>query len=1070
MTMRSITTLHSFQLLLLLIFSLTFLSSEGQSLDMSKFTNLKPRNIGPAGMSGRVTAIDVVHKNPQIIYVGTASGGLWKSTGGGTSWEPIFDGEKVSSIGAIAIDQNNPDIIYVGTGEGNPRNSQTSGNGVYKSIDGGKSWVHLGLDGTRNIHRIILHRDQPSTLFVAALGSAWGDSPNRGVFKSEDGGQSWQKVLFVNNRTGAADFVVDPNNPNKMMVNMWEYRRWPWFFKSGGDGSGLYVTLDGGKNWTKRTSVDGLPEGELGKIGLAIAPSNSQVVYALVEAKKNAIYRSEDGGLKWKKVAEKNIGDRPFYYADIAVDPQNENRLYNVYSNVSVSNDGGKTFESLLGWDRVHGDHHYWYVHPHDGNFIINGNDGGLAISRDRGISWRFVENLPLAQFYHIHVDNEIPYNIMCGMQDNGTWRGPSSVWRNGGIRNGYWEEIAFGDGFDVLTDTDNSRYGYGMWQGGNLLRLDFKTGASRYIKPTHPEGQFLRFNWNAAIAQDPFDSKVIYYASQFLHRSSDEGRTWELLSPDLTTNDPEKQKQARSGGLTYDVTGAENFTTIVSIAPSKKEPGVIWVGTDDGNIQLTRDGGKSWNNVRLNIKNFPVGSWVPQIQVSSQQPGEAFVVVNNYRRDDWTPYLYHTKDYGKSWQNLVNKDQVWGYTLCFVQDQQSPNLMFLGTEFGLYTSIDGGVNWNKWGKGYPTVSTMDMVIHPRDQDLVIGTFGRSAFVLDDIRPLKAVAEDAALLQQDLHVFEPSPAILAHYKQAAGTRFMADAIYRGDNKGFGALVSFWLKELTPNKDGTKITPVKSDTAQVEIRQNNLVIRNLKVPVTTGMNRFSWALDHKGVRMPSQKPPKKEVPEKGGAAVLPGTYEITIIYGELKASTTVQVVADPRLDIATNDLESSQKFIDRLIKNMELLTAGVDRLREAKSSMKEVSSKIPLSEIATKEQFKQQHIMLNEKLDSLWQLIIPAEETQGIYRDPALLSVKLSAIGSYFNGPFSPMTGTFGSPNPVFFAPSPMHEQALLRVESEISEAIKGINTFFKTDWPDYQNFVKEHQITLFKDYQPIGED
>ncbi|MEQ8811639.1 MAG: xyloglucanase precursor [Imperialibacter sp.] len=392
-------------------FLLLFTSSLsiGQALDMELLKGIKPRNIGPAGMSGRVTAADVVQSNPDIIYLGTASGGLWKSTGGGTSWTPIFTKEKAASIGSIAIYQKSPDIIWVGTGEGNPRNSQSMGNGVYRSLDAGQTWQHMGLENTRTIHRIFVHPDDPNTVWVGAQGNAWADSPDRGVFKTTDGGKTWKKVLFVNNRTGIADLTIDPTNPNKLIAGMWEYRRWPWFFKSGGEGSGIYVSVDGGENWTKRTSDDGLPEGEIGKTAIAIAPSNPNVVYALVETKKNALYKSVDGGKKWNKVQDQDVGDRPFYYWDLRVDPKNENTLYNVYGIVKVSIDGGKTFETLAGGDKVHVDHHMFYVLPTDASLMLDGNDGGAYISRDRGKTWRFVENLPVGQFYHVNVDMDTP-------------------------------------------------------------------------------------------------------------------------------------------------------------------------------------------------------------------------------------------------------------------------------------------------------------------------------------------------------------------------------------------------------------------------------------------------------------------------------------------------------------------------------------------------------------------------------------------------------------------------------------------------------------------------------------
>ena len=624
--------------LLSAIFSLFALTINAQQLDMKLLEDMKPRNIGPAGMSGRITAIDVVTSNPQVIYAGSASGGLWKSESGGINWHPVMDSVFIQSIGAVAIDQSNPDVVWVGTGEGNPRNSVTGGYGLYRSLDAGKTWQSMGLERTRNIHRIIIDKTNSDVVYVGAIGSPWGEHPERGVFKTTDGGKTWNKILYVDEKTGLADLVVDANNPNKLIAAMWEHRRKPWTFNSGGPGSGIYITVDGGDNWKKLTDKDGIPKGDLGRVGLAISPSNPKRVYALIEAKKNGFYRSEDGGYTWKKINDdlKTIGNRPFYYSDLAVDPINENRVYSIYTFINVSEDGGKSFKQWAAsygvTNGIHPDHHAFWIHPTDANFIIEGNDGGLNITRDRGANWRFVENIPVAQFYHINVDNEIPYNVYGGLQDNGSWVGPGYAFKSGGIRNSYWQELMFGDGFDVVPDPDDHTKGYGMSQQGFVGHYDLKTGHVEMIRPTHPDPDMrVRFNWNSAIAMDPFDNSTLYFGSQFVHKSTNKGNTWDIISPDLTTNDPEKQKQHESGGLTMDATGAENYTTILAIEPSPIEKGLLWVGTDDGQVHITRDGGKSWSDLTANITGMPKGAWIPQIRASKFSAGEAYMVVNNY-------------------------------------------------------------------------------------------------------------------------------------------------------------------------------------------------------------------------------------------------------------------------------------------------------------------------------------------------------------------------------------------------------------------------------------------------------
>jgi photosystem II stability/assembly factor-like uncharacterized protein len=1020
-----------------------------QPVDLSLFKNMQPRNIGPAGMSGRVTAIDVNLQNPDIIYAGTASGGLWRSEGGGTSWTPIFDSVPMASIGAIAIDQRNQQVIWVGTGEGNPRNSQTMGGGVYKSIDNGRQWKYMGLEKTRTIHRLIIHALNPDIVYASATGTAWGDTPERGVYRTKDGGKTWDRILYVNERTGAADLIVDPSNPNKMLVSMWEYRRWPWYFKSGGPGSGLYMTVDGGDTWTKLTEKDGLPGGELGKMGLAWAVNNPKIVYALIESKKNALYRSDDGGYTWKMTADKNIGDRPFYYSDIFVDPLNENRVYNVYSNVDVSEDGGRTFKTLLGWDNIHGDHHTWWIHPTDPNYMIDGNDGGLAITRDKGRSWTFSENLPVGQFYHINYDMQVPYNIYGGMQDNGTWRGPAYRWQTGGIRNHYWDEIAFGDGFDVVIEP-NQRYGYAMWQGGNLQRLDFETGAIEGVKPFHPDGLPLRFNWNAGIGQDPIAPNIIYYGSQFLHKTTDGGKSWTIISPDLTTNDTSKIKAHISGGLTYDVTGAENHCTILAISASPRKQGIIWVGTDDGNVQVTRDGGATWTNVARNMPGVPAGSWIPQVHASRYNDGEAFVVVNNYRRNDWTPWIFRTRDFGKTWERIVNEKVVNGYALSFVQDPVEPKLMFCGTEFGLYVSFDEGKNWSRWTPGYPTVSTYDLAIHPREHDLIIGTFGRSIWVLDDIRPLREVAaKGVGELQKDLRVFPIPDTYLAHVKEGAGTRFTGNQMYKGDNRPYGAIISFSLKELKEKQPS-------SEKVTVEIvNGNGKVVRQMKQTPAAGVNRIVWGLEGDGLRMPNLPRPTEETPPPAGSLVMPGEYIVRIKYADKADSAKVKVMPDPRrtVDMA-GGVAKWHDAMDDFSSLVNEVTASADVLRDAKKrlGLLEEMVKEQVKDTAMQRMFREKRGAVGKEIDSLMALLMPGEDVQGIFMDPAMLMSHLGTVGMV-------LEPAFGTPNPPGGAPPATFAPAYKKAKREADAWNGAVAGWLNGSWKTFEAWVRELNLS-----------
>jgi len=720
------------------------------SLDADLLKGLSVRTLGPAAVSGRITAIDAVASNPNHIVIGAASGGVWISENGGLTWTPVFDEQPVASIGAVAINQDNPDIIWVGTGEGNVRNSTSIGAGMFKSIDGGKTWQRTGLERTERINRIALHPESADIAYAAALGTLWGENIDRGIFKTMDGGKTWEKILYVDEKTGGTDIKLDPFNPNKLYASMWQHRRWPYFFDSGGPGSGLYISWDGGESWKRKTEEDGLPSGDLGRITISPSAAERGRIYALVEAEKSAMLRSDDGGATWVKTNEDhNIADRPFYYTEILADPQNADRVYNIFTRLSTSIDGGKTFElnpvvdCCAPGNTIHIDNHAFWINPNDPKHLILGNDGGIAISRDRGETWRFVRNLPLSQFYHVRVDNDLPYNIYGGLQDNGSWRGPSAVWENAGIRNLHWQEVGFGDGFDTLPDPENSRRGYVMSQGGMLSAWDLDTGEQRLIRPAPPSPEVeLRFNWNAAIAQDPFDPATIYYGSQFVHKSTDRGASWTAISGDLTSNNSDWQTFRDSGGLTPDVTAAENFTTIVSIAPSPKEPGTIWVGTDDGRVHLTRDGGASWSRVDERVRGVPQGSWVPMIAASPHDAGVAFIVFDNHRRSDMRTYVYRVENYGRDWTSLTT-DALSGYALSILQDHVDPELLFLGTEFGLYISTNSGSDWVRFTAGLPTVSVMDMAIQERENDLVLGTHGRSIFVLDDYSALRDLGEAA---------------------------------------------------------------------------------------------------------------------------------------------------------------------------------------------------------------------------------------------------------------------------------------------------------------------------------------
>ncbi len=1073
--------------LILALIVLVTLPLAGQKLDMEKLTGMNARSIGPSGMSGRVTAIDVVESNPKIMFIGSASGGLWKSESGGIEWTPLFDKEAVLSIGAINIYQANPDIIWVGTGEGNPRNSLSSGYGVYRSIDGGKTWELKGLEKTRNIHRILIDPTNPNVVYVGAIGSPWGAHPERGVYKTTDGGETWKQILFTNELSGVGDMVMDPINPNKLIVGMWEHQRWPWFLKSGGPGSGLYITWDGGKNWKKLSEKEGLPKGELGRIGLTIPRCNNQRIYALIESSKNAMYRSDDGGQTWIKTTDQNVSNRPFYYHEIHADPMDPDRVYNLFSGVSKTEDGGLTFASM-STRSIHPDHHAWYINPRDNNFLIDGNDGGLAISQDRGATWRFVTNLPIGQFYHVNWDLDFPYNVYGGLQDNGSWYGPSNVTQRGGIQYYNWQTVMGGDGFDMMVDSSDNRFGYAMSQGGNVGRFDRLTGDTKDIQPVHPDGTKLRFNWNAAIAHDPFRKTTLYFGSQFLHKSSDRGDSWTIISPDLTTNDPEKLKQNKTGGLTYDITGAENHCTLLAITPSSMQKDEIWVGTDDGNLQLTRDGGATWTLLTGNIKGAPKNGWIPQIEVSAVNAGEAFVVINNYRQNDFGSYLFHTKNYGKTWDRMIDDSKVSGYCLSVIQDPVVPNLIFAGTENGLYVTIDYGATWTKWTRGLPPVSTMDLKIHPREHDLIVATFGRSLYIIDDIRPLREIAKNGvSLLNKEIAAFASPVAWHIGSKSAAGVYGAGNGYFSGQTKSMTGILTYAVKEpikREPTADAEQnagqpggsagarmggggggrfgggrggmrgdasrnVEPVK-----IEIfNSTGEKIRTLQDYPSAGINRASWRLDEKGFDQPGSEGNQTRGggQEPGGLAVFPGTYKVKYSYAEQSDSTLIEVRIDSRVPYKMNDLVQRKEFVLAFQKKVDKLTAAMGILKQAQDAVDLITKEIPTGRSEEIRAIRQETNTVKDTLAAIMNRISPERPTETQQASPAEYNLR------------SQVTGALSGASDGFDALSSTQKTAVELAEKELKKMLDRVDEFFSTTWPAYKETILKSTISPFKD-------
>ena len=961
------------RIFLLLISIFSFLNVWSQPISQQLLKGLTARSIGPAGMSGRITAIDVRLDHPDIWYIGTASGGLWKTTNGGITFDPIFEEQDVLSIGAVAIAPSNPSIIYAGTGEGNPRNTVASGKGIYKSLDSGTTWEYLGLAASKNIHRIIVHPTNSDIVWVGAIGPPFGTSKERGLFKTTDGGNHWKQILFTNERSGIADLVTHPGDPNILFAAMWEHQRSPWDFVSGGEGSGLFQSKDGGDTWQELGTENGLPQKPYGRIGIAFAPSNPATLYALIESQKNGLYKSEDGGKNWQLINVKTIGSRPFYFAELKVDPKDENRIYNLYSRLALSTDGGKEFEVIEDWGRkVHADHHAIWIHPENPNFIILGTDGGLYWTKDKTQHWNFADDLPIAQFYHVAVDMETPYNVYGGLQDNGTWYGPSYTGHRAGLRNQYWKELAFNDGFDVVLEKGDPNIVYALWQGGMLVRINKQTGQRKTIKPI-PDKIPLRFNWDAAIAQDLFEENTIYIGSQFVHKSTNRGDAWKVISPDLTTNNPLKQQQHQSGGLSIDATDAENHTTITCINPSPIQKDIIWVGSDDGLVHFSNNGGKRWRNRTPTHQALHPNSWITQIKPSTYDKDAAFVVLDNHRRDDWNPYVYYTDNQGKDWQLLTDSTQIKGYALSFLQDPIAPNLFFLGTAFGLYYSIDAGKNWMLWTNGIPRAAITDMVLHPREQDLVLATFGRSFYVIDDIQPLRQLArQQAVITQQVLHLFDIPDATLGIIQQANGQRLSPDRIYTGENRPYGAMISFWRNSTLQN-----------DSIQLSVLKDGVPLLQRTIKSTKGLNRTFWNLqtDGKAIYGPLMDP-NLERPW-----VIPSEYEIRIEKDSFQVSQLVKVLPDPAVDY--NPLKATDAWELRM--RLEKLADAKDRLqKKIQQKIKRVKEQISKEETVDDKSI--QH------LQKLLDLIIP-NVPQGVISSSTHIGPRINKALYYMHSPY-----------------------------------------------------------------------
>ncbi len=1002
-----------------LIFLIDGASAVAQSQE-SVLSALKPRDIGPALMGGRVSDFAVYDADSSLFYAALASGGLLKTVNAGASWENVFANQNSVSIGDVAINPTDPNTVWVGTGEANSRQSSSWGDGIYKSTDGGNTWTHLGLEESHYIGRIVINPVDTDIVYAAALGHLWGANAERGVYMTTDGGLTWKNVLSIDADTGAVDLAMDPFNPKILYAAMYQRRRTSWGFNGGGAGSGIYKTADGGRTWKKLTN--GLPPGDNGRIGLDIYRANPNVVVAIVENKDGGVFRSEDKGGTWTKM--NSLNPRPMYFSQIRIDPNDDSRIYVGGVQLHVSDDGGKTFRDDAA-PNVHLDHHAFWIDPRNSNHLIDGNDGGIWVSYDRSKTWEHLNNYPIGQFYTVAVDMQQPYSVYGGMQDNASWGGPSSVRRRLGIMNQDWFQIQPCDGMYVAVDQKDAGSVYSDCQNGYIIRYDLKTGERKTIRPEAEPGEQLRWNWTSPIVVSPHDS-ALYIGANRLFRSTDHGHTWSAVSPDLTTK-TNRETLPVMNVADKNITlskhdGMTSFGNITTVSESAKRAGLIYVGTDDGKVQVTRDGGQNWTDLTARIAGVPKMLYVSRVFASSFEDGRVYASLDGHRSDDFNPYVYVSTDFGQTWKSIRANLPAKGPVYVIKEDTKNPDLLFVGTEFGLFASLDRGVSWNAW-KSLPTVAVYDLVVHPRDYDLVVATHGRSIQVFDDISPLQQMKGQ---VPSDSHLFDIRAA--TEFIPSESGWFTGGREYVAPNPAFGAYINYYLKAAAKGDITIRISDA-----------DGKLVRELKGPKETGLHRVVW--DLRTTPAAPQTTGFYFQPELTnlGPLVLPGTYHVKLSVDGREQSATAQVFGDPLVQISDAD---RRKLYDTLLSltNMQITMESIqktvrrldDQLKQMTETMKESPQAPAAAKAALEDAVKQAGALRAKVLGG-------PPPPEGVEQGPGRVRPLRGRI-----------SGLKASVVVSQSVPTAAQQAQMQQCEKDLQEAVSQVNTWITTTLPNLQ--------------------